>query len=276
MAKLSLSSVGIFTRDQKAARKFYTQKMGLKVRASEPRWGYLALGATRGGEDAGLELWQPDPSWGQEMYDMGLKQIGTVTGIGFTTSDLPRTVESLKRKGVPIESWTKTLVQFKDPDGNESFLAEPRRVKVRRAGLSALAWVTVVARDAKKTGAFFTDAFGMKSRRIPGEEGEPDFVMFQLSPRGTGIGPFTPTKEMYEDPSDYDADMAHLGEETSIGLTTRDDLYRLQDRLMAKGVRFKRKAEQAEYGMITAKFFDPDDNVYTLMQPLPALGRRKK
>ena len=77
--------------------------------------------------------------------------------------------------------------------------------------------------------------------------------------------PFTPTKQMYDNPSDYDSDIAHIGEETGIGFTT-DNIYKLQEQLLAKGVRFKEKAEAQGWGGIMARFFDPDDNVYSLVQ----------
>ncbi|TMA05926.1 MAG: VOC family protein, partial [Methanobacteriota archaeon] len=100
MAKLQLTDVEIYVKDLKAARAFYTRKIGLKVRSSMPKWGYLALGATKGGDDAALTPWQPVPEWGREMYESRLKMIGGVTGIGFLTSDLKRTVADLKKKGV--------------------------------------------------------------------------------------------------------------------------------------------------------------------------------
>ena len=266
MPKLELASIGIVVKDLKKARSFYTRKVGLKVRESDPKLGYLALGATKGGEDAALNPWQPTPDWG-DMYEPALKRIGEVTGIGFQTSDLKRTVASLKRKGVKadIDGEDSTFGRFSDPDGNVLFLDEPEKVKVHRAGLASLAFVTVVSRDLKKSGEFFRKALGMRQRRVPGEEGEQDFFLYQLSPKATGIMPFTPRKEMYNNPADYDADMAHIGEETSIGFDT-DDIYAQQERLMARGVRFQKKAEATPWGGIQASFFDPDDNVYTLMQ----------
>ena len=90
-------------------------------------------------------------------------------------------------------------------------------------------------------------------------------MSYQFSPKGTGIMPFTPTKEMYDNPSDYDSDMAHIGEDTSIGFTTTE-IYKVQEQLMAKGVRFQKKAEARPWGGIQAKFFDPDDNFYTLVE----------
>ncbi len=266
MAKLQLTDVEIYVKDLKAARAFYTRKIGLKVRSSMPKWGYLALGATKGGEDAALTPWQPVPEWGKEMYESRLKMIGGVTGIGFLTSDLKRTVEGLKKKGVKtaIDGDEGTFGRFTDPDGNVLFIAQPAKVKVHRAGLSRLGFVTVASRDAKKSGEFFRKALGMRQQRAQGEEDE-GFVSYQLTPKGTAITPFTPTKEMYDNPADYDSDMAHIGEETGIGFTT-DDIYRTQDQLMAKGVRFKEKAEAQGWGGIRARFFDLDDNVYALVE----------
>ena len=267
MAKLQLTDIGVYVKDLKASRAFYSKKVGLKVRSYLPKWGYLALGATKGGEDASLNPWQPTPEWGQADYEARLKMIGGVTGIGFLTTDLKRTVADLKKKGVKAEVDNKdaTFGRFTDLDGNVLFLTQPAKTKIHRAGLSSLAFVTVVSRDAKKSGEFFRKALGMRQRRVPGEEGEEGFVSYQFSPKGTGIMPFTPTKEMYDNPADYDSDMAHIGEDTSVGFTTTE-IYRVQEQLMAKGVRFQKKAEARPWGGIQAKFFDPDDNFYTLVE----------
>ncbi len=267
MAKLQLAEIGIYVKDLKAARAFYTKKVGLKVRSSMPKWGYLALGATKGGKDAALDLWAPSPEWGQADYETRLKLIGGVTGIGFLTNDMKRTVEALKKRGVEaaVDNDRATFGRFTDPDGNVLFLAQPSKPKVCRAGLSALTFVTVVSRDDKKVDGFFTKALGMRKRKIRGEAGEPDMSVYQHSPDGTGIMPFTPTKEMYDNPSDYDADMTHIGEDTSIYFATKD-IYKVQDQLMAKGVRFEKKAEKQSWGGTTATFLDPDDNKYKLME----------
>ncbi len=264
MSKLQLTDLEIYVKDLKAARAFYTKKIGLKVRSSMPKWGYLALGATKGGQDASLTPWQPTPDWGQDVYESRLKMIGGITGIGFLTNDLKGTVADLKKKGVKaeIEREDGTFGRFTDPDGNVLFLAQPAKPKVRRKGVSALTFVTVVSKDSKKTGEFFKKALGMKSHRVPGEEG---FTDYRFSEKGTSIMPFTPTKEMYDNPSDYDSDLAHIGEETGVGFTT-DDIYKLQEQLLAKGVRFKAKAEAQGWGGIMARFFDLDDNVYSLVQ----------
>ncbi|MBI4416250.1 MAG: VOC family protein [Euryarchaeota archaeon] len=262
MAKLlRMSEVGIFTRDQKLSRTFYTRKIGMKVRSSEPKWGYLALGVTKGGVDASLSIWQPDPAWGSEMYDAGVKEVGTVTGIGFATADLKRTTEQLSRRGVKIEleGEREQFARFWDPDGNTLFLSEDGRAKARRVGIRNLDWVTVVTRDAAKAHAFFTKALSMRARKVTGES----FREYRLSPKTTAIVPFVPTREMYDNPADYDADMAHVGEETGIAFLA-DDTYAVQEKLLAKGVRFKTKAEEREWGSIAARIYDPDGNSYMI------------
>src|SRR5207245_9903402 len=98
MAKLELTSIGIVVKDLKKARSFYTRKIGLKVRESDPKMGYLALGATKGGKDAALNPWQPTPDWG-DMYEPALKRIGEGTGIGFLTSDWKKTGPARTAKG---------------------------------------------------------------------------------------------------------------------------------------------------------------------------------
>src|SRR5688572_24956743 len=264
MAKLQLTDLEIYVKDLKKARTFYTQKVGLKVRSWLPKWGYLALGATKGGQDAALTPWQPVPEWGREMYESRLKMIGGITGIGFLTNDLKGTVADLKKRGVKaaVDREDGTFGRFTDPDGNVLFLAQPSKPKIRRKGLSALSFVTVVSRNAKASGEFFQKSLGLRPRRLPGDEG---FFEYRLSPKATSIMPFTPTKEMYDDSSDYDSDMAHIGEETGIGFTT-GDIYGLQEQLLAKGVRFQKKAEAQDWGGIRASFFDPDDNVYSLVE----------
>ena len=65
MARLeSIENVGVFVKDLKKAKQFYTRKVGLVVRDEMPKFGYVALGATKGGADADLNVWQPVPSWG--------------------------------------------------------------------------------------------------------------------------------------------------------------------------------------------------------------------
>src|SRR5437879_13297600 len=131
MAKLQLTDVEIYVKDLKAARAFYTKKIGLKVRSAMPKWGYLALGATKGGEDAALTPWQPVPEWGKEMYESRLKMIGGVTGIGFITNDLKRTIADLKKKGAKTagDGESQAFGRLTDPAGTFLFLDQSRKPK---------------------------------------------------------------------------------------------------------------------------------------------------
>ncbi len=272
MAELeSLSHVGIFTRDQKKAREFYVQKAGLKVRDSQPKFGYLALGTTKGGTDASLDLWQPDPATWGDNYEPSMKLVGTVTGVGFRTSNLDGTLETLRRRGVSVEFSREEsgdrYARFTDIDGNVLFLFETRATKARRTGLTTLDFITVVTRDVARSEMFFTRALGMKA-----EQAGENFFEYRLTPEGTAISPFMPQRDMYENPEDFEADMGHIGENTWIMFQTKDILA-AQETLMSRGVRFKRKAEQAPWGGMEAEFFDPDDNVYGIMEPASAARR---
>lgn len=261
----SLDSVSVFVKDRKRAREFYTRKVGLKVREEDRRLGLLLLGATATGSDASLAVWQPDRErWG-EGYDEAAASIGTVTGIGLATRDMERTIAGMKRRGVELRGYEPdgTFANLVDPDGNVVFIVGPRNEKPRRAGLFALTFVTVVSRDSDRAGAWFTEALGMRRVPVPGD-GD-GFVGYRLSPRETMIGPFTPEKGSYDNPSDYDADMAHIGEYTGIVFSTQD-IHGAQEALMGRGVRFAQKAEPTAWGGWDASFLDPDDNEYTLIQ----------
>ena len=267
MAKIeSLASVGIFTKDQRKAREFYTKRIGLVVRDAMPESGYLELGARKRGTDAGMTVWKPDPRWGAD-YDAGMRSIGTVTGLGFHTDSVDRTVEMFKKRRVKHEiaaDEEDRYVRFQDSDGNTSFAFESSRPKTHRGGLTRLAFITIVVRDLARAEAFFTGVLGLQRVRRKGDE----YTTYRVRPGGTVLMPFIPNREMYEDPADYDADVAHTGENTSIMFATRD-LVELQDELMARGVRFSRKAQMEEWGGMHAKFLDPDDNVYSVIEPRP-------
>src|SRR5881628_494874 len=130
MAKLlQLSEVSVYTRNLKLAKEFYTRKIGLKVRSEMKKFDYVMLGATKSGEDAGMDLWQPDPKWGNEIYERNLKSVGIVTGIGFQTSNLEATVKQLAGRGVKVEKESDTFARFWDPDGNTLFITSERRPK---------------------------------------------------------------------------------------------------------------------------------------------------
>lgn len=265
MAKItSLEEVGIYTADQEASKAFYTEKVGLTVRSSMPEFGYLALGTSPKGEDASLAIWQPTSDW-EEDYEEAKASIGIVTGLGFRTGDLEQTVEALTAAGVKTAKDSDVFARFWDPDGNVLFLQQDPEGASGRPGVMSLDWITVVTHDEAKAGEFFR-TLGLQSMTVPGEEeGAPEYTVYRVGAAGTAILPFTPVKEMYDDPSDYDSDLAHLGENTSIMFQT-DDAYAFQEELLSKGIRFRTKAEERPWGGIAMRIYDPDENHYMIYQ----------
>lgn len=108
--------VSVPVRDQNAALKFYTEKLGFRVLTDQPfndkqRWIELGI---PGGE-SGLVLFTGD---GDE------QRIGTQQPLSFWSDDVLATAKVLKSKGVEFimepkkEEWG-TCAVFKDQDGNQ-------------------------------------------------------------------------------------------------------------------------------------------------------------
>ena len=112
--------VSIPVRNQDAALKFYTEKMGFKVVTDQPfngtqRWIELLIP----GADTGLALFTPE---GHE------KRIGEFQSISFWCEDVVATARALKSKGVQFEAEPKkeewgTSAIFKDTDENKFVLS---------------------------------------------------------------------------------------------------------------------------------------------------------
>jgi catechol 2,3-dioxygenase-like lactoylglutathione lyase family enzyme len=118
--------VGIPVRDQDAALKFYTEKLGFKVVTDQPftekqRWIELLIP----GAESGLALFTPP---GQE------ERIGQFQPISFWCDDVFAAAKTLKSKGVTFAQEPKTEVWgsiaiFKDPDGNQFALSSNGKPK---------------------------------------------------------------------------------------------------------------------------------------------------
>src|SRR6266849_9962023 len=118
--------VSIPVRDQDAALKFFTEKLGFKVTTDQPmtekqRWIELMIP----GADSGLALYTPE---GHE------NRIGQFQSIAFWCDDVFATAKVLKAKGATFaqepknELWGSTAI-FKDPDGNQFALSSKGRQK---------------------------------------------------------------------------------------------------------------------------------------------------
>lgn len=115
-----LKFVSIPVKDQDAAMKFYTEKLGFKVMTDQPfdgkqRW--IELGIP--GAETGLALFTPD---GHE------NRIGDFQPLSFWADDVMATADVMKKKGVKFEqepkkeSWGTSAI-FKDVDGNKFVLS---------------------------------------------------------------------------------------------------------------------------------------------------------
>ena len=112
--------VSIPVRNQDAALKFYTERMGFKVVTDQPfngtqRWIELLIP----GADTGLALFTPE---GHE------DRIGEFQSISFWCEDVFATAKALKSKGVQFEAEPKkeewgTSAIFKDADENKFVLS---------------------------------------------------------------------------------------------------------------------------------------------------------
>ncbi len=114
--KLSPLTAAVVVKDLKAARKFYTQKLGLKVLDDMDHW--LTVGA----DEKGMRL---------HLCEMKPLEKGN-TGILFSVDEkTDKAYAALKKKGVKFtkppkrQPWGWECV-FQDPDGNE-FLLMPAR-----------------------------------------------------------------------------------------------------------------------------------------------------
>ncbi len=110
--KLSPTSVAVVVKDAKAARRFYTQKLGLKVLDDMDHW--LTVGSEKTGMR--LHLCQTKP------LEKG--NTGIVFAVDATTE---KAYAALKKKGVkftcpPKQHEWGMECRFVDPDGNEFWL----------------------------------------------------------------------------------------------------------------------------------------------------------
>ena len=113
-----LKFAGIPTRDQDQAVKFWTEKVGFRVRTDQPmgkqRWIELSIGNS----PTGIVLFTPE---GHE------DRIGTFFNGSFLCDDVEATWRQLNEKSVEFvkppakETWG-TYAIFKDPEGNQFVL----------------------------------------------------------------------------------------------------------------------------------------------------------
>jgi catechol 2,3-dioxygenase-like lactoylglutathione lyase family enzyme len=133
----ALTHVNQWVADQDEALGFYTEKLGLEVRAdvTVPEMGnfrWLSVGVP-GQEDVAIALLPvPGPPVFDEETQAALQTLvakGAAGGLFFSTDDCQATYEELKAKGVefsqpPTEQPYGIDAGFRDPSGNQMRLAQ--------------------------------------------------------------------------------------------------------------------------------------------------------
>ncbi|MEM3791185.1 MAG: VOC family protein [Candidatus Micrarchaeaceae archaeon] len=109
----NLHNVDVFVSNVKKAKKWYRDKLGMKLIDDQGHWVTFAVS-------------EKDEATLIHLCDEGAIRKGP-TGIGFSTDDIIATYKELKKKGVeftkpPRDEGFGPYAVFKDLDGNEFYL----------------------------------------------------------------------------------------------------------------------------------------------------------
>ena len=132
----SLTNVNVWVQDQDEALAFYTEKLGFELRqdVTVPELGnfrWLTVGLP--GQDVALALMDiPGPPVFDADTQAKLKELvakGAAGGLFFSSDDVHKSYEELKRRGVefqgkPEEQPYGIDVGFRDPSGNQIRMAQ--------------------------------------------------------------------------------------------------------------------------------------------------------
>ena len=114
---LNLNTARIFVRDIARARKFYTDKLGLALKAEGTHHGYCVFDA--GNAELVVEAVGFDAPAQEQVL------VGRFTGLSFLVADVHLQHRALSAKGVvftgapEVQFWGGTLATLRDPDGNQ-------------------------------------------------------------------------------------------------------------------------------------------------------------
>jgi len=114
-----LGNVTVVVADIGRARKFFRDKLGLRLSFFDKKHDWLCFDAGR----VALSITTP---WNKSAK----KLVGVKTGVSFYVDDIHETYKTLRKKGVKFtlkprkEPWGGILANFRDPDGNRFFLLQ--------------------------------------------------------------------------------------------------------------------------------------------------------
>jgi len=114
---MKIGFVRIFVSDFKKSLSFYTDTLGMKLDCTVGDfWAQFDSGV-----DISLAIVACDPA---EIDLSGGRKVGRYCGVNLLVDDIDETYQRLRDKGVEftmppqLQSWGRTLAEFKDLDGN--------------------------------------------------------------------------------------------------------------------------------------------------------------
>jgi catechol 2,3-dioxygenase-like lactoylglutathione lyase family enzyme len=123
---IKLSQIQIFVSDFRKAKKWYSDILGMEAIEEYPKLKCVLM--KLGNVEFFVET--PNPEWGEGWDTV---HVGGRTPIIFSTRDIKKTTDGLKKKGVKFveeiskRPWGEYKAVFADPYGNEFNLVENGR-----------------------------------------------------------------------------------------------------------------------------------------------------
>ena len=114
---MELNTARVFVKDIDAAKQFYSNKLGLPLKADGCQYGYCVFKA--GNTELVVEAVADDAPEEDRVL------VGRFTGLSFTVKDVSEKHRELVALGVPFtgapekQFWGGTLATLQDPSGNE-------------------------------------------------------------------------------------------------------------------------------------------------------------
>lgn len=114
---MELTTARVFVRDIDSAKRFYSSKLGLLLKADGSQYGYCVFKA--GSTELVVEAVADDAPEEERML------VGRFTGLSFTVQDCGQKHRELVALGVPFtgapekQAWGGILATLQDPSGNE-------------------------------------------------------------------------------------------------------------------------------------------------------------
>lgn len=172
--------------------------------------------------------------------------------------------DELGRKGIELEFQDHGIahsIYFSDPDGHTieitTYDVEPprnTRSSHQITQVLSIDYVVVFVRQWERAVSFYSESLGLEAVAADNEQGVREFRM-------PGAGP----NLLIEDVAKAGMPTAVVGKFVGVSMAVRDiqATYKLWSH---RGVRFEGPPAEQPYGGMLAHFFDPDDNMWSLVE----------